>query len=164
MRLSVAKTAATSGLKVTCTASADLAIDITRPRRDAVAGDVADRHRQPPVLERQDVVEVAAHLGRRQVDVGELDPAQLRRQLRQDRALDVARRLELDPLALALGDPADMRRHILVAVDEDPVGDQVAGGQQQRDGARQDTDPALQLQARVGGEDEREDRTAPPPR
>ena len=38
-----------------------------------MAGDVADRHRQPAVLERQHVVEVAADLGRRQVGVGELD-------------------------------------------------------------------------------------------
>ena len=127
---------------------------------DAVAGDVADRHRQPSVFERQDVVEVAADLGRRQVDVRELDAVQLRRQLRQDRVLDVARRLELDPLALALGDPPDVRRHVLVAIDEDLVRDQVARRQQQRHGARQDADPAVQLQPRVGGEDEREDATS----
>lgn len=71
--------------------------------RHAVPGDVAHRQRQPAVLERQHVVEAAADLGRGTVGVGDLDSVELRRQLRQDRALDVAGRF-VHALTLAIGD------------------------------------------------------------
>jgi len=71
--LSVPKTAATSGLKVTWTASADLAIDITSPEETPMAGDVptATASRPSPG---QHVVEVAPYLGGREVGVGEATP------------------------------------------------------------------------------------------
>ena len=126
--------------------------------RDAVAGDVADGHRQAAVLERQDVVEVAADLGRRQVDVRQLDAVQLRRQIGQDRALDLARGLELDPLALALGDPPNVRRHVVVAVGEDLLRFQEAQADQHRQRREDQRQTALHVEEAIVGEQQRRHR------
>ena len=106
-------------------------------------GNVAYRHRQAPVLQRQHVVEVAAHLGGRQIGVGHLDAQQLRRQLGQDRGLDAPGGLQLHLLALALSYAAHVRRNVLVAVEEGAVTQQVAGADQQRHGDDQQRDRRL---------------------
>ena len=126
----------TSGSKVTCTASADLAIDITSPLETPWPATSPTATARRPSSSARHVVEVAAHLGRRQVGVGQVDSLQARRQLGQDRALDAARGLELDALALALGDAPHVRRDVVVAVDELAVAAERAQRQRGAAGSR----------------------------
>ena len=108
-----------------------------------MAGHVPHRHGQPAVLERQHVIEVPAHLGGGQVRVGDVDPCQARRQVGKDRALDAPRRLQLHPLALALGDAPHVRRYVIPAVDELVAAQQVAHRQRERQRQHRQRDPTL---------------------
>ena len=113
-----------------------------------MAGHVPHRHGEPAVLQRQHVVEVAPHLRGRQVGVGDVHPGEPRRQVGEDRALDPPRRLQLHPLALALGDPPHVRRHVLVAIDELLAAAEVAQAGEERHRQQAQGEPALELQAR----------------
>ena len=120
-----------------------------------MAGDVPHRHGEPAVLQRQHVVEVAPHLGRRQVGVRDVHPGQARRQVGEDRALDPPRRLQLHPLALAVGDPPHVRRDVLVAVDELLAAAEVAEAPEQRHRQQAEGEPPLELEGRLGGGQQR---------
>ena len=61
----------------------------------AFAGHVAHRHHHPPVVERQDVVEVAADRVRRTAEAGRFKTGRVVRFSRQHRLLDLARDFEI---------------------------------------------------------------------
>ena len=73
-------------------------------RRHALVGDVADHDPDPAVVERDEVVEVAADLARRPVVRVDLPARQVRQRARQEVLLDQLRDLQLLLQALAAAD------------------------------------------------------------
>ena len=131
-------------------------------RRTALAGDVSHRHHHASIVERQDVVDVAADGVRRAAEAERFDAGRFVEPFRQHRLLDVARDFEVVLERQAIG---DLEQHQQIhqrerdeerpgALAEQRTGNAELDPERQR---RADSDKADAAEE-VGHADEREDQ------